>query len=119
MTDTNTGPIIGVVESDATAKATEMATDLVAEVCPLVWEHGGWSAVTGMSATMLFRALAHQEGFTTGALITGLGSALANTFASMSPRELREFVVGLEQEAAIQFNAKATNLRVMEPGGEA
>ncbi len=112
-------PVIAVVEGDQTTRAQNLATEIVAEVAPLVWEHSGWPAVAGMSSTLLFRALAHQEGFTTGALITGLGSALANTFASMTPQELRQFVRGVEEEAAYQFAAKATNLRVMEPGGEA
>lgn len=114
---TDTGPIIAVVEGDATAKATRLATDLVAEVTPLVWEHGGWPAVAGMSSTMLFRALAHQQGFCSGSLITGLASALANTFSTMTPQQLREFVVGLEQEAYIQFQAKSQSLRLIEPEG--
>jgi acid phosphatase family membrane protein YuiD len=118
MTD-ETGPIIAVVEGPATAKATGLAVDLVAEVTPIVWEHGGWPSVAGMSCTMLFRALAAQQGFCSGSLITGLASALANTFTTMDPRTLREFVVGLEQEAYIQFQAKAQSLRVVEPEGEA
>lgn len=112
-------PILAVLEGAETDSTTKLACDLIAEVAPLVWEMGGWPAVAGMSTTMLFRALTHQEGFSTGALIVGLGSALANTFADMSPRELRDFLVGLEQEAATQFAAKRKNLRVMETEGEA
>lgn len=112
-------PVLAVVEGDATAGAQRLAADLVAEVVPLVIEHSGLPAVAGMTTTLLFRELAKVEGFTSEALMQGLGSALANTFAAMTPLQLRQFVRGLEEEAAYQFAAKATHLRVMEPGGEA
>lgn len=107
------------IASGPAAKAQELASDLVAEVAPLVYAAGGWQGVSGMSATLLFRALAIQEGYQTSDLIGGIASALANTFAAMTPNELRSFLVRVEQEASEQFRAKTENLRVMETSGEA
>jgi hypothetical protein len=119
MTDEPFIPVLAVHEGDEAAQARTHAEALVESVIPVVGDSMGWQAVAGMSATMLFRELATRDGFTTEALISGLGSALANTFAVMTPLELRQFVRGLEEEAAYQFAVKATHLRVMEPGGEA
>jgi hypothetical protein len=112
-------PVLAVTEGDEAAQARTHAVALVEAVAPIVGESLGLPAVAGMANTLVFRELAKLEGFTTGALIQGLGSALANTFAAMTPQELRQFVRGLEEEAAYQFAAKAMHLRVMEPGGEA
>lgn len=111
-------PIIVVTQGSEATSAQNTASDLVAEVLPLAWSVNGWSAVAGMSSTLLFRSLAHQEGFTTADLIAGLGSALANTF-DMSARDLRLFLQQVEEEAAYQFAAKASNLSIMPTDGEA
>ena len=112
-------PVLAVFEGAQAKRAKRNAAHLVSEVAGLVAETSGLPAVAGMSTAMVFRELAQLEGFTTGALIQGVGSALANTFASMTPQELRQFVRGVEEEAAYQFAAKAMQLRTMEPGGEA